>query len=991
MSEKFTIVNKEVFSSEEKPKTSDGFRARFGFFKNSEDNSSVAYSFSETQDYKIVDKTRTKNNVIKPDPDYYPDNNYPNHAFVVETINQGSTPLLERMYRDSVYVIKNKNTSIIPEAYINFNTRYANYFSEFQVPNSNESLSEISDLSSLGQSYEDLDLEIQFFHPVERPEYEKIATSINAEVGLLNYYEAIGLVDSGINKTTEQLLTDSVNEYKFTLGKRSNFSNLILPTENREFLREANKIIDPSSEITKVFKDTLSSHINLESEFLKLSPREKVAAGFSYYNRIRLKPKKYETTLPGRGIDTTTESRKFILNNFLCIEEDKATILEDKQIVDLTTLLARWHIQNKNVLDIQETYVYSKSTNVQNKMESQGFQGDLPIVIPSSDSNKVLENYLYSYELYEWINEFAPSFLGSLPKNISFIGPATLSANTAVVDSTTSVLLLMGIQDFITGIAPVQTIEKDLTVDTFENFYQYMYDYKKMCECGGYGASETIFYKIEKFSGTTTNGNPVQVIVLPNYRESLLDYYDTQIIYGRDYTYRVSEVKAVLGCEYEYIRQEQPKELVSSGQYLLGVRQYPRVKIIEVPVFTRTVNCLARPPLPPEVQILPVRRKSNLVRFFFKPTYGTREMSVRSIKSEDDSILGKIALNNLSFKNTVECNDVTSVGSYEAYYSLEKPLNIYNIFDKFKNNLLFSVSTDFDPKTQQTADSAVAEINLVTNVKHYVTFIARNRLGIPSDPTAIYEMELIYDGGYSYLEFKEFNYQEEYDKNNSLSTTKMTKIMLVRPSPAQLQLDYIQSGLVSVSGNSIEPNRTKNNPLSFGILQDKIFPTLSPSGASVKAAGKTIKLRIRSKVTNKTVDINLKFYHERVQSEFERTPSVEIQAGSTTIKPPTGLNSVSNGTSGENLSPVVEGLEGNFDFCSLINPPVTFYYPETDETAGRPAGVTTNDLVKSPRIPTPPPPVPGLTEVVDVSLLEERASGESDFRFQTGPDPIRRG
>ena len=64
--------------------------------------------------------------------------------------------------------------------------------------------------------------------------------------------------------------------------------------------------------------------------------------------------------------------------------------------------------------------------------------------------------------------------------------------------------------------------------------------------------SETFCYKIEKFS-ETTGSEPIQTIWLPNSNKlDVIKYIDTQVKYGKKYTYRASAYQFVIGSEYRY-------------------------------------------------------------------------------------------------------------------------------------------------------------------------------------------------------------------------------------------------------------------------------------------------------------------------------------------------------------------------------------------------------------------------------------------------------
>jgi len=913
MPNKYIIANKEINKTSTSPNIVDKFRQTFGFFNT--DEGLLGYVQKDPQDYSLENLQNL--NGISP---------YENHSIVVDTINNGSTIILENLYRDSYYYIINKNSSLNPENYLTFNKRYDNFCSSFEVPISSQETRDID--KRISNTYPDHSVNIEFVYSAERPVYENYSKSINAEIGLLNFYEGIENINQGNTKPAEQMLKESIDSYKFSKDKRSKFKNLIFPSDNENFLLNSNKIMDSFNNLQSKVRDVLSTHVNLDPTINNLSLEETYITGIPYFAKIQIDPSSYQNS------NTTQQNGKFLIDNFLTIKQETSE-KSSVDILDLNCLLARWHIENKSIINTKDELVYSRMYDP---------RSNKPSSIPQ-DQNL---SQFYTYELYEWINELAPTYPGNLPPDIKFIGPSTLGTTVATSDSTNAgVFLSIALVNFLNGLAPTPSGFIDLTTETYDNFYKYFYDYKKMLECGGFGVNETLFYRIDKFAGGTTNGSPVQTILIPNNSSQKIEYYDTQIFYNKQYTYRISEVKAVLGCEYEYVKVEQKAEDLENNKYVVRVRQYPRIKIIEIPVFDKSLHTIAYPPLVPDFEVVPVRRTKNSVRFNFKSNYGIQNQKFISLSDQDDLSVNKILSNQMFKMDEFEFNDISSVSGYEVYYSLIKPVNNENIYKTFKNNLLFTVNTDISNTTPQSADSATAQINFPTNIKHYICFVARNKLGLSSRPSQIYELELVYDGGYSYLILKEYDYYKEYKQKFLKPKEILSRSMIVRPTAFQSFVNYQKSNLISIDPDtdSVIYLDSKNKTLILGnAVEDYLFPPGSPNASINTALGKKIKLRIRSKASSRMIDINLHFKHERLQSDFEKTPTQAI---------------ISN-LSGENDNFGTSGNNGANNFikpkkiplsCISDNPSVLFHYPEP--------GVELGDPVGGPARPIEPPPITG--------------------------------
>tara|TARA_Y100000389_G_C17467686_1_gene527120 strand:+ start:1739 stop:5461 length:3723 start_codon:yes stop_codon:yes gene_type:complete len=86
--------------------------------------------------------------------------------------------------------------------------------------------------------------------------------------------------------------------------------------------------------------------------------------------------------------------------------------------------------------------------------------------------------------------------------------------------------------------------------------------HKGSFEDGQPSYSETVMYRVAKYAGTNTNTQPIQNIWIPSEigdRSSGIEYIDSQVKYGEQYTYQVSEFKYVFGLKYRYERTKEPE------------------------------------------------------------------------------------------------------------------------------------------------------------------------------------------------------------------------------------------------------------------------------------------------------------------------------------------------------------------------------------------------------------------------------------------------
>ena len=133
--------------------------------------------------------------------------------------------------------------------------------------------------------------------------------------------------------------------------------------------------------------------------------------------------------------------------------------------------------------------------------------------------------------------------------------------------------------------------------------------------------------------------------------------------------------------------------------------------------------------------------------------------------------------------------------------------------------------------------------NLIPNQKYYYTFISRDIVGLYSNASFTYEVEVIEDSGYVYTKVNVYEYPVE---DNKIITKNFQKLLKVKPSFEQLQpfgASSIGSGMSGVYTTTVFPDGSP----------------LNPGGQPPK-----FKIRVRSKKSKRIFDINLK-YTQKVQ------------------------------------------------------------------------------------------------------------------------------
>ena len=705
-----------------------------------------------------------------------------------------------RLYADSVEVVNTARTSSILDAHQLVTLK-------MEITDPQQEIAILSTVN-LDQRYYDYSAEVVL--PDSRADVIRqnkdnvIATkpSVNAEYDYIRDNIEYDQVIAGLDN--EVTLVNYYEPQISSIPNKSNYVKLAKrainqPAESRQ--RYTNIFVPPESTLDVVQANSLlddTSQYSYEIEDLDYTSE------IPFLVKLKLKD-------TNGDIDQKQDFVK-LGNNYLFYADTN----DNDPDSDIGSLLMRWHLENSDAFIGQQQFIVSRP-------EEQA--SDTP---------------LSCYSFLSWLNDFAPARVGNFPDNIQ-----PIKFSDSMVPS-----LRLAENNYEDIVSFTSTLSR-LATRYFDEFL-YSSETKRIEDVlvGTPANTEILYYKIEKYEGNNTVGTPVQTIVIPNTREDI-QYFDTQVFYNKEYTYMIKYVVAIHGCEYEYesvIKQD-------DGTYELKVRSYPSLKVVEMPAFIGLGSVISNPPLVPRLEVYPIRRQENKIKLVFYSNYGNEVEKPISLNPRDNLISGRILRNGFltSPDSTIEYNNRSSAGSFEIYTSTAEPLESddYSLFSK---NLFATVGTLEDGRP--VADSAAIVLELKEDKKYYFTFLARNRLGVASNPTKIYEFMYTKKDGISRIQYQEYIFDGKTSTRKEAKV--LTKLINLRPRFAQTLPDFEKSNLVDKSGN---PQDSRNKKVFLGTTDDAMF--------GFPGEGKKFKFRFRSKKTNKIFDINVSCVNTRVVTPFD--------------------------------------------------------------------------------------------------------------------------
>ena len=243
--------------------------------------------------------------------------------------------------------------------------------------------------------------------------------------------------------------------------------------------------------------------------------------------------------------------------------------------------------------------------------------------------------------------------------------------------------------------------------------------------------------------------------------------------------------------------------------------------------------------MPPDVVFIPYVGKNNKILILLQPNMGQREEVPIPLMGTDTSFIIDEYFSQKNISITID--DLATLGEPLEYRS-DDPVRTYEVFridkkpasyEDFMGRSLGVFEEPLSPTKYSTGVSHVDQIR--PNVKYYYCARSMDRHQNISNPTFVYEIELVDNAGQLFLSKKVVNFITVPKK----VTTSAKRLMMIEP--ARVQRLYPQGIEFSNATREIAP---PNNTL--GTAPDSVWD-------------KKFKIRLSSRKTGKKLDLNITF------------------------------------------------------------------------------------------------------------------------------------
>lgn len=323
---------------------------------------------------------------------------------------------------------------------------------------------------------------------------------------------------------------------------------------------------------------------------------------------------------------------------------------------------------------------------------------------------------------------------------------------------------------------------------------------------------ENVFFKVEKFLGTRGH-IPIQTYFLPANKESY-QVIDTQIKKDTSYSYRIKTVSIIYGTKYK-LSKYQVDTKGSNAECI--ITSSPSYKMIEIELIRQSVT------VKPTAQLSPAA-------MFFNKSNSKNEIGVYLDLRVGTEFLKPIKINNTDPVNPEENKKyeyTVQQGVFEVFRIDKEPTS----YADFANQKLMDVQNSINSTSVSFKDY------ILPNTKYYYIFRSLNTSLDPSNPTAIYQVELLKDSDDSKISVETYDFNKE---KNYLNRT-FKRLIQIKPAFQQSVFDD-----------------TKNNVANMNTFKNKLN-TLSLGFTNHGLWGRKFKIRVKSTDSGKIIDFNIKF------------------------------------------------------------------------------------------------------------------------------------
>jgi len=223
-----------------------------------------------------------------------------------------------------------------------------------------------------------------------------------------------------------------------------------------------------------------------------------------------------------------------------------------------------------------------------------------------------------------------------------------------------------------------------------------------------------------------------------------------------------------------------PSDVLNNMVVPYVVNCAPSLQLIEVPYFEDQTFIIGNPPMPPDVDVVPYVNKDDRMLFNLNARIETMEMMPISILPSDEAEFEKFDKKVKDGRLIFKSDFGEPLKAFQIFRTEKKPKSYMD----FSNSLLATIETNCIANAASFVDKKIR-----SNRKYYYTFRSIDRHGHISNPSPVYEVQLINDSGYVYSIVRNVELDNKIKKEISRSAKKY---IYIRPDDQHTVVDSRQ-------------------------------------------------------------------------------------------------------------------------------------------------------------------------------------------------------
>ena len=345
--------------------------------------------------------------------------------------------------------------------------------------------------------------------------------------------------------------------------------------------------------------------------------------------------------------------------------------------------------------------------------------------------------------------------------------------------------------------------------------------------------SEVIGYKITKYDIRAPNPTPIETWYVPNTNEGVIEIIDNRIKYSKYYGYRIDLLVMALTSDVTLFSKQKLDDISNSKNVYTSIefKNVPKIKLYEV-VSTAYANFLFdSPPIQPDVDLIPFVGVDNKIKINLSTAIGTKEETVITFTAQEAERIAKIKESQERKQDDLKITFSSEEPSdFFIMYKLDTPPASYKDFYSAEG-------LSIDKDNESSAGSM--DLSIQPNKKYYLIFRSVDYHGNISNPTPVYQVELVNQNGLIYPDFQIYDFK---DKSQFIEhSKKFRRYLYISPSFSQNVLNKDAS-----KPELYDSEQMIKNNVVLGEGKEGIWD-------------KKLKFRIKSTSTGRIMDINVIF------------------------------------------------------------------------------------------------------------------------------------